>query len=226
MKIDNPVIINDSNLQAAVTQTASLGAGWHAIDRRFGQGGGVGPQGQFGDYGIAYEAPGRSTWTQFPDPGNGSVFATSYLPNGNSFDKNGNYRIDWTSVFIAADKPVKLDRTPPGQTMGAYAGLSLRFPKGPEGRRFLTGENATTTQGGGKKSQWADFSGPTAGKNDDEIKDCNHETNPPISTFLLGFKICEMGTWGPTHEFVAVWREGTESCNTGSRRKIKMKEKL
>ena len=33
-------------------------------------------------------------------------------------DKNGNYRIDWTSIFIAADKPVKLDRTPPSKTDG------------------------------------------------------------------------------------------------------------
>jgi hypothetical protein len=79
-------------------------------------------------------------------------------------DKNGNYRIDWTSVFIAGAKPVKLDRTPPSKTMGGYAGLSLRFPKGLKGWRFLTSENAATAaQGNGKKAQWADFSGPAAG---------------------------------------------------------------
>ena len=79
-------------------------------------------------------------------------------------DKNGNYRIDWTSDFIAADTPVKLDRTPPSKTMGGYAGLSLRFPKGLEGWRFLTSENATSAaQGNGKKAAWADFSGPAAG---------------------------------------------------------------
>ncbi len=79
-------------------------------------------------------------------------------------DKDGNYRIEWTSVFIAGDKPVKLDRTPPSKTMGGYAGLSLRFPKGLKGWRFLTSENAAiAAQGNGKNAQWGDFSGPAAG---------------------------------------------------------------
>jgi len=83
-------------------------------------------------------------------------------------DKNGNYRIDWTSVFTVGDKPVKLDRTPPshkgGVAWGGYAGLSLRFPKGLKGWKFLTSENANSAKEGcGKNADWADFSGPTAG---------------------------------------------------------------
>jgi hypothetical protein len=84
-------------------------------------------------------------------------------------DKGGNYRIDWTSVFIAADQPVKLDRTPPGHkkggvAYGGYAGLSLRFPKELKGWKFLTSGNARSAkEGHGKDAQWADFSGTTAG---------------------------------------------------------------
>ena len=82
-------------------------------------------------------------------------------------EKNGNYRIDWSSVFMAADRPVELDRTPPHKgrvVWGGYAGLSLRFPKGLKGWKFLTSENATSAaQGSGKNAQWADFSGPISG---------------------------------------------------------------
>ncbi len=85
LAIGGSVIINDSNWTDAVTQTATLSQGWHNIDLRFGQGGGgVGPQGAFGNFGIAYEAPGSSTWTQFADPGNGSVLTTSYAVGGSN----------------------------------------------------------------------------------------------------------------------------------------------
>ena len=77
LAIDGSVIINDQNWSAAPTATDTLSAGWHPIDIRFGQGGGgVGPQGQFGNFGLAYEAPGSSTWTQFADPGDESVLST------------------------------------------------------------------------------------------------------------------------------------------------------
>jgi hypothetical protein len=79
-------------------------------------------------------------------------------------DKDGSYRIDWTSVFTVGDKPVKLDRTPPSQKSGGYAGLSLRFPKSRKGWKFLTSNNATSAgQGNGNNAHWADFSGPVAG---------------------------------------------------------------
>ena len=76
-------------------------------------------------------------------------------------EKNGNYRIDWTSVFRAADKPVKLDRTPPykGRFVGGgYAGLSLRFPVGLKGWKFLTSENATSTRKAAARTR----NGPTS----------------------------------------------------------------
>jgi len=83
-------------------------------------------------------------------------------------DKNGNYRIDWTSVFTVADKPLKLDRTPPqkqgGVSSGGYAGLSLRFPKGLKGWNFLNSGNAHgAAEGCGMNANWADFSGPSSG---------------------------------------------------------------
>ena len=83
-------------------------------------------------------------------------------------DVSGNYRIDWTSVFTATDKPLHFTRTPPsnkgGVAWGGYAGLSLRFPHGVKGWSFLTSENAKSAEAGvGKNARWADFSDATAG---------------------------------------------------------------
>ncbi len=78
LKIDGTSIISDTTYNDAYTNTDALTAGWHTIDLRFGQdGGNVGPNGatQLGGFGIAFEAPGSSTWTQFADPGNGTVLA-------------------------------------------------------------------------------------------------------------------------------------------------------
>ncbi len=43
---------------------------------------------------------------------------------------DGSYAMDWTCEFKAGDEPVKLDRTPPGNQPGGYAGLSVRLAKG------------------------------------------------------------------------------------------------
>jgi hypothetical protein len=43
-------------------------------------------------------------------------------------ERDGSYRIDWSSRFTAASGDVLLDRTPPKeQSWGGYAGLSIRF---------------------------------------------------------------------------------------------------
>jgi len=84
LKIDGNVIINNNTWDAAVTATATLTVGWHAIDLRFGNGtGNVGPNGgtQYGGYGIAWSTDGGSTWKQFADPGDGSVLRTSPTPS-------------------------------------------------------------------------------------------------------------------------------------------------
>ena len=83
-------------------------------------------------------------------------------------DTNGNYRIDWTSVFTVGDAPIKLERTPPrkkgGVAWGGYAGLSLRFPHGIKGWSFLTSENVKDpAKGSGMGASWADFSNAEAG---------------------------------------------------------------
>jgi hypothetical protein len=45
-------------------------------------------------------------------------------------NSRGEYNIDWTAEFTAAQREVKLDRTPPkAQSWGGYAGLSVRFAK-------------------------------------------------------------------------------------------------
>lgn len=45
-------------------------------------------------------------------------------------NSQGEYNIDWTAEFTAAQRMVELDRTPPkAQSWGGYAGLSVRFAK-------------------------------------------------------------------------------------------------
>lgn len=80
------MVINNGTWNQYPTATDALTAGWHYVELRFGQGGGGGGVNgtpTYGGYGIAYEAPGSSTWTQFADPGNGTSLLAS-LPTGNS----------------------------------------------------------------------------------------------------------------------------------------------
>ena len=84
-------------------------------------------------------------------------------------DASGNYSIDWNSTFTAADKDVKLDRTPPsghagGVGWGGYAGLSVRFPAPAKGWTFTgsSGEKGAAALRG-KPASWIDFSGPAGG---------------------------------------------------------------
>ncbi|MBL7187716.1 MAG: PmoA family protein [Phycisphaerae bacterium] len=65
-------------------------------------------------------------------PGEKEILAEKRSLSITTPDKNGCYRIDWTSTFTAKDEDVKLDRTPivgepHGQGYGGYAGLSVRM---------------------------------------------------------------------------------------------------
>lgn len=88
---------------------------------------------------------------------------------------DGAYAISWTSKFTAGEAPVKLERTLPphqgGPNHGGYAGLSLRFPRGSEGFRFL--DSADHTEGHGQSSRWVSVSGPKGG-----ITILDHPKNP------------------------------------------------
>ena len=79
LKIDGSTLINDTNYAANISTTDSLTAGWHTIDVRFGQvGGNVGPTAgtaDVGGFGIGFELPGSTTWSQFADPGNATLLA-------------------------------------------------------------------------------------------------------------------------------------------------------
>ena len=81
----------------------------------------------------------------------------------------GSYRMDWESTFTAADKEVKLDRTPlanqpDGKGHGGYAGLSLRMAATTRGWTFTNSEGAAGQEAThGKPARWMDFSGKTGG---------------------------------------------------------------
>ena len=73
LKLDDTVVIDNNTWNTELTTTLDLTQGWHAIDLRFGQGGGGVGGNAFNGFGIAWMAPGGSTWLQFADPGDASV---------------------------------------------------------------------------------------------------------------------------------------------------------
>ena len=96
---------------------------------------------------------------------------------------DGSYTIDWDATFTVGESDVTLDRTPPQRTSGGYAGLSLRFPKGTKGWKFLTSEGArTAAKGNGLPARWADFSGPSKPGPVAGITVFDHPGNPRHST--------------------------------------------
>ena len=74
-------------------------------------------------------------------------------------DTQGNYAIDWTSVFTAGPEDLKLDRTPPKNQAGGYAGLSCRLAPA---CRSWTYTSSTGRRGAaaiyGAKASWVDLS--------------------------------------------------------------------
>jgi fibronectin-binding autotransporter adhesin len=70
LAIDNNVLLNDNTYTDSVTNSITLSPGLHTIDLRFGQGnGGVGPQGNYGNFGIAYSTNGGNSWQQIGNTG-------------------------------------------------------------------------------------------------------------------------------------------------------------
>jgi len=79
-------------------------------------------------------------------------------------DKAGNYTIDWDCSFTAGSEDLKLDRTPPHDWAGGYAGLSLRFSKSAMGWTFTSSEGTGGSKNiYGKSARWVDLSGRDGG---------------------------------------------------------------
>lgn len=74
-------------------------------------------------------------------------------------DAKGDYSIDWTATFTAGSADLKLDRTPPKNFSGGYAGLSCRMSKACKDWTY-TGSDGTVgaTNLYGKCVKWIDFS--------------------------------------------------------------------
>ena len=74
-------------------------------------------------------------------------------------DAKGDYTIDWTATFTACSENLKLDRTPPKNFSGGYAGLSCRMSKACKGWTY-TGSDGTFGAANlyGKCVKWIDFS--------------------------------------------------------------------
>ena len=74
-------------------------------------------------------------------------------------DAHGNYTIDWTSVFTAGTEDLKLDRSPPRNFSGGYAGLSCRLSPECRGWAFTCSAGLSgATNIYGKTAQWVDVS--------------------------------------------------------------------
>ena len=96
---------------------------------------------------------------------------------------DGSYAIDWDATFTVGETEITLDRTPPRAGSGGYAGLSLRFPKGTTGWKFLTSEGArSAAEGNGQPARWADFYGPTKPGAMAGIAVFDHPANPRYPT--------------------------------------------
>ena len=75
-------------------------------------------------------------------------------------DARGNYSIDWESAFTAGAENLKLDRTPPQNWAGGYAGLGLRLAAATKRWTFTSSEGAAgATNIYGQRARWLDFSG-------------------------------------------------------------------
>ncbi len=98
-------------------------------------------------------------------------------------DAAGSYRIDWTSAVTAADKDVKLDRTPlKGQPGGAghggYAGLSARMAESTRKWTFRSSEGVSEAgKIHGQPARWLDFSGQTAAGGEGGLCILDHPQN-------------------------------------------------
>lgn len=74
-------------------------------------------------------------------------------------DAKGNYYIDWLAIFTAGSEDLTLERTPPKNFSGGYAGLSCRMAKEVKGWTYTSSEGVTTSKENyGKKARWLDYS--------------------------------------------------------------------
>jgi hypothetical protein len=115
-------------------------------------------------------------------PGQPTVLTESCRIHVTKPDKDGRYRIDWTSRFTAGAEDVLLDRTPivgeqGGQSWGGYAGLSVRVAKNVTDWYLTDSEGRKDLQAHGQKARWMNFGGRAAGSKDFSIAIFDHPDN-------------------------------------------------
>lgn len=97
---------------------------------------------------------------------------------------NGSYIIDWKSTFMAKEKDVVFERTPPEKaSWGGYGGLGFRASKTMRDFRTIDSEGRSgRQQAHGKRAKWMDFSGIFGGVNEKPnpagITIFDHPSNP------------------------------------------------
>ena len=99
--------------------------------------------------------------------------------------RDGSYRIDWSSTFAAPSGDVLLDRTPPkAQSWGGYAGLSIRFAGDLTQRHAITPMGPVTFDDGDRHRSRApaiDYSGVIDGQSVG-VAFLDHPGNPRYPT--------------------------------------------
>ena len=116
-------------------------------------------------------------------PGKGEVLAEKRTLAFGAPAKNGQYRIDWTSVFTATGADAALERTPrPGEPggkgHGGYAGMSIRMAKATRSWRIVDSKGREAQKIHGKPGAvWVDSSGKTAGGTEAGVAMFDHPSN-------------------------------------------------
>jgi len=126
-------------------------------------------------------------------PDKPEVLAEKRTMTFNAPAKNGQYRIDWTSVWTATGADAVLDRTPrPGEKggkgHGGYAGMSIRMAKETRPWRIVDSQGRQAQKIHGKPDAvWVDSSGKTTGGKEAGVAMFDHPSNPrhPSPWFIV-----------------------------------------
>ncbi len=105
---------------------------------------------------------------------------------------DGSYPIDWKAVFIAADAPVVLDRTPrpgenDGKPHGGYAGFSIRTAKETVGWEMRDSQGRINDAIHGQPAEWVLMSGKSGNGREVGVAIFDHPANPrhPSPWFIV-----------------------------------------
>ena len=167
-----------------------------------------------------YSAQVEMTLSYHP-PDEPAVISEERLIHVSAPDEQGQYRIDWRSIFTAGPEDVLLDRTPipgekDGKSWGGYAGLSVRIAKDIHDWQVLDSEGRKGIEAHGKNARWLDFSGQTLNGKTAGVAIFDHADNlrHPSPWFVIVNPKVPFGYFGPALLFNKPYTLGAEKSFT------------